>query len=65
MESIIINPKNRDEARIITDILDKMKIESKIVTEEEKEDIGLSLMMKEVDWNDKVSFEEVKRKLTS
>ena len=65
MESIIISPKNRDEAKIITDILERMKIESMIITDEEKEDIGLSMMMKEVDWNDKVSFEEVKKKLTS
>ena len=61
MESILITPRNRDEAKIITDILERMKIESKIVTDEEKEDIGLSMMMKEVDWNDKVSFEEVKK----
>jgi hypothetical protein len=65
MESIIISPKNRNESKLITDMLERMKIESKTLTDEEKEYIGLAMMMTEVDRNDKVSFEEVKKKLTS
>jgi len=65
MESIVINPKTKDEAKLITDLLSKMNISSKIITEEEKEDIGLLAMMKEVDRNEKVSYEEVMKKLNS
>ena len=65
MESIVISPKTKDEAKIIHDLLAKMNISSKIITEEEKEDLGLLLMMKEADRNDKVSYEEVIKKLNS
>ncbi|MBS1529536.1 MAG: hypothetical protein JSU01_04445 [Bacteroidetes bacterium] len=65
MESIVITPKTRDEARIITDLLAKMKIDSQIITDEEKEDMGLLLMMKEADRSEKVSREEVMKKLRS
>lgn len=65
MESIIINPKTKDEAKLIADLLEKMNISSTVITDEEKEDMGLLLMMKEVDQSDIVSREEVMKKLTS
>jgi hypothetical protein len=65
MESIVINPKTKDEAKLITDLLHKMNIQLRIITEEDKEDLGLLSMMKEVDRTDKVSYEEVMRKLNS
>jgi len=65
MESIVINPKSKDEAKFIADLLQRMNISSKIITEEEKEDIGLLMMMKEADRNEKVSREEVMKKLNS
>jgi hypothetical protein len=65
MESIVINPKSKDEAKFITDLLQRMNISSKVITEGEKEDIGLLMMMKEADRNDKVSREEVMKKLNS
>jgi hypothetical protein len=65
MESIVISPKTKDEAKIITELLEKMNISSKVITDEEKEDMGLLMMMKEVDRNDKVSREEVMKKLNS
>ena len=42
-----------------------MNISSKIITDEEKEDMGLLMMMKEADRNDRVSFEDVMKKLNS
>jgi hypothetical protein len=65
MESIVITPKSKDEAKIITDLLAKMNINSKVISDEEKEDLGLLLMMKEVDRNEKVSRDEIMRKLNS
>jgi hypothetical protein len=65
MESIIISPKTKNEVKLITDLLGKMNIASKVITEEEKEDMGLIMMMKEVDRNEKVSYEEVMKKLNS
>ncbi|SHM96179.1 hypothetical protein [Mucilaginibacter sp. OK098] len=65
MESIVISPKTKDEAKLITDLLQKMNISSKIITDEEKEDMGLVIMMKETDMDDLVSREEIMQKLRS
>jgi hypothetical protein len=65
MESIVINPKTKDEAKIIADFLKKLNISSNIITEDEKEDLGLLMMMKETDSSDLVSREEVMKKLKS
>ena len=65
MESIVINPKTKDEVKLITDLLERMNISSKVISEEEKEDMGLLIMMKEVDRNEIVSRAEVMKKLNS
>lgn len=65
MESIVISPKTKDEAKLITDLLQKMNISSKIITDEEKEDMGLVMMMKETDMDDLVPREEIMQKLKS
>jgi len=65
MESIVINPKTKEEAKIVADVLNKLNIPSRVITEEEKEDMGLLLMMKEVDRYEKVSREEIIKKLNS
>ena len=65
MESIVITPKSKDEAKIITDLLAKLNITSKVISDKEKEDLGLLLMMKEADRNDKVSRDEIMKKLNS
>jgi hypothetical protein len=65
MESIVISPKTRDEAKLITDLLEKMNISSKVITEEEKEDMGLLTMILEDDRSEKVSYEEVLKVLNT
>ena len=65
MESIIISPRTQDEIKIIQELLDKLNISSTIITDEEKEDMGLLAMMKEVDRNDKVSRDAIMKKLNS
>jgi len=65
MERIVISPKTKNEAKLITDLLAKMNIPSKVISEEEKEDMGLLIMMKEVDRDEIVSRDEVMKKLNS
>lgn len=65
MKSIVISPKDLDEAKLITALLAKMNISSKVISDEEKEDMGLLMMMKEADLNDKVSREEIMKNLAS
>jgi len=59
MESIIVTPKNQEEFRLLTNLLAKMDISSKVLSEEEKEDIGLGILLREADLTEKVSREEI------
>lgn len=63
METLIVTIKNKTELQLISDLLKKMRIESKVLSMEEKEDLGLIKMMKEVDRTEKVSREKVMSKL--
>ena len=63
MSTIVVNPKDKNEFLFITQLLEKLGIDVKILFNEDKEDIALSLMMAEVDREDRVSEEEVLKKL--
>ncbi|HMR43082.1 MAG TPA: hypothetical protein PKC40_04575 [Saprospiraceae bacterium] len=60
MNSILISPKTKAQFKLISDLLDEMNIEKSILTEEEKEDIGLALAMREADRSKKVSLRTIK-----
>lgn len=63
MESLIVTPRNKAEFQLIFDLLQKMRISNRVLTDEEKEDLGLGLLMKQVDRTQKVSREEIMAKL--
>ena len=63
MESIVISPKSRSKLKFVFELLSKLKISSKVLSEEDKEDIGLSVLMKQVDRKRKVSRDMVLRNL--
>jgi len=63
MRSLLINPKDAKELQLVIDILSKMGVSYNELTEEDKEDIGLSVMMQEADRSQKVSEKEVMNKL--
>jgi hypothetical protein len=63
MNSIIINPKSQKEMQFLTELLNKLGVSSTILSDEQKEDIGLSLLLSEVDRSDFISEEEVMSKL--
>jgi len=63
MNSIVINPKDQKELKFILSLLNKLGVDSKVLSEEEQEDIGLSLLMKDIDLQDKVSETDVRKKL--
>ena len=65
METFIVTPKTKAEAKLLKDIFDKMKITAKILSEEEQEDMRLAIMMKEVDISSKVSRDVIMKKLKS
>ena len=65
MKSIIVTPKDTNEFRFLTGLLHKLKISARELSEEEIEDFGLSLLMKQADRSKKVSRESVMKKLAS
>jgi len=65
MKSIVISPKNSTDMRFIYELLKKLAIPSKVLSDEEKEDLGLSILMREADRTKKVSREIIMRKLKS
>jgi hypothetical protein len=65
MQTILIETKDASEYSLITALLEKMKIRMKVLnlSEEEKEDLGLLMLMQEVDWNETVSRDSIMAKL--
>jgi hypothetical protein len=65
MKSIVITPKNQSELKFVAELLKKLGISSRILSEEQKEDIGLSILMNESNRDDLVTEKEVMDKLNS
>lgn len=63
METFIVTPKTKAEAKLLKDIFEKMKIPAKVLSDEEKEDLGLAMMMKEADRSSKVSRDTIMKSL--
>jgi hypothetical protein len=64
MGTISIEPKDAAEFQLLISMLKKMKIKMKLnLTDEEKEDLGMAILMSEVDWTDSISGEEMIKKL--
>lgn len=57
MKTMVIQLKNDAEMQQLSEMLAKMKIRSKVLSDEEIEDIGMGELMLEADRSDKVSRE--------
>ncbi len=65
MKSVVITLKNETEYKFLSGLLNKLGIKQHTLTEEEVEDAGLLMMMKQVDRSKKVSRESIMKKLQS
>jgi hypothetical protein len=63
MTTMIIDIKDNVELKLLSEMFKKMQISAKILTAEEREDLGLMKLMKEVDRTKKVSRTKVMEKL--
>jgi len=63
MQTLIVKPKNKEEFQLLTDLLKKMRIQSRTLSIEEQEDFGLVQLMKEADRTQQVTEEEIMSKL--
>lgn len=59
MESVIITPKNESQLSELKKFIASSHLEAKVLSDEDKEDIGLQILMSEADMNDLVSEDEV------
>ncbi|HET6557743.1 MAG TPA: hypothetical protein VFG54_10550 [Prolixibacteraceae bacterium] len=64
MKTIVIQLKDNAEEQLISGLLKKMRIRSRVLTTDEMEDVGLGEMMLKVDRSEKVSREKVMKKLS-
>jgi hypothetical protein len=65
MKALVVTTKNNNEYVFVSDLLKKLGIYSRKISEEEIEDLGLSKMMTDVDRTKKVSKESILKKLNS
>ncbi len=63
MESIVIHASKRTDLKLFISLCKRLGLESRLLTDEEKEDIGLLRAMEEGRKSKFVSREEVIRKL--
>ncbi|MCX6235808.1 MAG: hypothetical protein NT175_13990 [Bacteroidetes bacterium] len=59
MEVFIVKTKSKEESKLLSDILRKMKIKSRQLTDEEKEDFGLIELIKEADFSKTVPRKKI------
>ena len=65
MDSLVITTGNKNELLFVKELMGKMNIKSRILSQEETEDIGLAFLMKDVDRTDKVDKKDILRKLSN
>ena len=63
METLLVQPKNAEELALLQTMLDKMSISNTVISIEEKEDLGLLMLMTKADRTKRVSRETVMKKL--
>ena len=63
MTSLLVSPASPAELKLVTALLKKMNIATKTLSDEEKEDLGLAILLREAAAAPKVSRAAVMRKL--
>ncbi len=63
MQTLLITPKDKAQLDLLTNLMQAMNIKPTILTEEQKEDLGLAMLMSEADKSKKVSEATIFKKL--
>jgi hypothetical protein len=64
MEAIVIEAKSKAELKVLSDLAKQLGLKSSLLSDEQLEDMGMSLLMKKVNRTKKVSKEHILSKLT-
>lgn len=59
MQSLLITPKDGAELELLSALLSRLNIPTTIIEEDDKEDIGLGILLKEADRSEHVSRESI------
>jgi hypothetical protein len=65
METIVVQAANAEELKMIEAFLKKNKLKSRILTDDDKEDIVLGKLMEETDYKETVPTDSFIKKLRS
>jgi len=63
-KTLLVKPRTKGDLKLLSELLKKLKIESSLVDDEQLEDAGLALLMKEADRSRKVSRDLIMKKLS-
>ncbi len=59
MQSLLITPKDDAELELLSALLSRLNIETTVISEEDQEDMGMAMLLREVDRTQQVSRESV------
>jgi hypothetical protein len=65
MKALLVRSDNREEMKFIADLLKKLGVSTMELSDEDVEDYGMSILLKDVDRSKKVSREIIMKKLKS
>jgi len=65
METIVVQAANAEELKLIKEFLKKHKLKSRILTDDDKEDIVLGKLMEETDYKETIPTDAFIKKLRS
>ena len=65
METIVVQAANAEELKMTEDFLKKNKLKSRVLTDDDKEDIVLGKLMQETDYNETIPTDTFIKKLRS
>ncbi len=63
--AFVVKPNSETDIKFLANLFGKLGVSSKLITQEEVEDFGLSMMMKDVDRAKKVNRKTIMKKLKS
>lgn len=63
MKAVLVNPKDNNELKFVTDLLKKLGIKATEITQEEMEDLAMSRLLKKTDKSKKATKAEIMKKL--
>ncbi len=63
--AFVVKPNNETDIKFLTNLFEKLGVSSKLITQEEIEDFGLSVMMKDANQSKRVTRETIMKKLKS